>query len=113
MFNDIIVNILRKNKLLCHDEDFFFNIESKNIYMYRGEVQNIYWNKFTNGCLGVPCVHFHIKIIEMKHYFTKIFKSDTSSDGMNEKVDHWLDYFEKFHRRSILLCLQNHLIIPY
>ena len=30
-------------------------------------------------------------------------KIDTSSGDMNEKVDHWLDFFEKFHKKYIIM----------
>ena len=43
----------------------------------------------------------------MKHYFTNILKSDTSSGDMNEKVDHWLYSFEKFHKKYIILPLES------
>ena len=39
----------------------------------------------------------------MKHYLTQIFKSDTSSGDMNENLDHWLDSFEKFHKKYIIM----------
>ena len=39
----------------------------------------------------------------MKQYSTHILKSDTSSGNMNEKVDHWLDFFEKFHKKYIIM----------
>ena len=55
--------------------------------------------------LDVPCVHFHIKRNDMKYYLTQILKSDTLSGDMNEKVDHWLDSFEKFHKKYIILYL--------
>ena len=46
----------------------------------------------------------------MKLYLTNILKRDTSSDDMNEKVDHWLDSFENFHNKYIILPLEpfNH-----
>ena len=43
----------------------------------------------------------------MKHYLTDILKSDTSSGDMNEKVDHWLDYFEKSHKKYIIMPSQS------
>ena len=43
----------------------------------------------------------------MKHYLTHIFKSDTSSGDMNKKVDHWLDSFEKFHKKYIIMPSQS------
>ena len=39
----------------------------------------------------------------MKQYLTHILKSDTSSGDMNEKGDHWLDSFEKFHKKYIIM----------
>ena len=59
--------------------------------MYRGSLQEFYCNKGIYECKVVPCVYFHIKITEMKHYVTKILKSDTPSVYMNKKIDHWLD----------------------
>ena len=35
----------------------------------------------------------------MKKYSTQILKSDTSGGDMNEKVEHWLYYFEKFRKK--------------
>ena len=43
----------------------------------------------------------------MKHDLTKIFKSNTSIGAMNEKVDHWLDYFEIFHKKYIIMPLES------
>ena len=73
------------------------------IYMYRGSLQDFYWKKGTYECLEVPCVHFHLKENDMKDYLTHIIKSDTSSGDMNENVYHWLDSFEKFHNRYIIM----------
>ena len=39
----------------------------------------------------------------MKHYLTHILKNDTSSGDMDEKVDHWLDSSEKFHKKYIIM----------
>ena len=65
--------------------------------MYRGSLQDFYRKKGTYECLDVPCVHFHIKINDMKHDLTNILKIDTSNCNMNEKVDHWLYSFQHFH----------------
>ena len=35
----------------------------------------------------------------MKQYSNHILKIDTSSGYMNEKVYHWLDSLEKFHKK--------------
>ena len=92
---------------------FFSKIENKQIYMYMGSLQDFYWKKGTYECLYVPCVHFHIKVSNMKHYLTNILKIDTSSGDMNEKVDHWLDSFEIFHKKYIIMPLEssNHFFL--
>ena len=43
----------------------------------------------------------------MKHYLTRILKSDTSSSDMNEKVDRWLDSFENFHKKYIIMLSES------
>ena len=43
----------------------------------------------------------------MKHYLTNILKRDTSSGDMDEKVDHWLDPFEKFHNKYIITPVES------
>ena len=43
----------------------------------------------------------------MKHYLTKILKSDTSSGYMDEKVEHWLDSFENSQKKYIIMPLQS------
>ena len=46
-----------------------------------------------------------------KEWYEKLFdptlKIDTSIGDMNEKVDHWLDSFEKFHNKYILMPSQS------
>ena len=86
---------------------FFTKIENNNIYMYMGSLQYFYWEKGTYDCIYVLCVYFHIKRNDMKHYFTKILKSNTSSGDMNEKVDHWLNCFGKFHKKYIIMPLES------
>ena len=39
----------------------------------------------------------------MKDYWTHALKNDTSSGDMDEKVDHWLDSSEKFHKKYIIM----------
>ena len=39
----------------------------------------------------------------MKDYLTHVLKNDTPSGDMDEKVDNWLDYFEKFHKKYIIM----------
>ena len=43
----------------------------------------------------------------MKHYLTNILKSDTSSCDLNGKVDHWLDSFENFYNKYIIMPLES------
>ena len=104
MFNDTVVNIISNKKLERHNEEdaFFTKIENNNIYMYRFN-SIILLEKGTYECLDVPCVHFRIKRKDMKHYLSHIFKSNTSSGDMVEKVDHWLDSFEKFQKKYIIM----------
>ena len=51
----------------------------------------------------MPCVYFHFKKNDMEDYLTQILKIYTSSGDMNEEVDHWLDPFEKFHKKYIIM----------
>ena len=72
--------------------------------MYRGSLQDFYWKKGTYECLEMTCGNFCLKNNEIKDHWTHVLKNDTSSGDMDEKVDHWLDSFEKFHK--------NHIIMP-
>ena len=46
---------------------------------------------------------FPLKKNDIKDYLTHVLKNDTSSGDMDEKVDHWLDSFEKFHKKYIFM----------
>ena len=83
------------------DSDFT-NIEENIIYMYRGSLQEFYWKKGTNESIDVACLNFNVEIIKMRQYLTNIIKWDTSSDDMKEKIDHWLDFFNFFHKKYII-----------
>ena len=63
--------------------------------------------KGTYECLEVPCVHFHLEITDMKKYPSHILKSDTSSGNINEKAKHWLDSFEKFYKKYIIMLSES------
>ena len=39
----------------------------------------------------------------MKDYLTHILKYDNSSGDTNERVDHWLNSFEKSHKKYIIM----------
>ena len=43
----------------------------------------------------------------MKPYLTNILNSNTSSGDMNEKIDHWLDSLENFHKKYIIMPLES------
>ena len=47
----------------------------------------------------MPCEHFCLKRNEVKDYWTRVLKNDTTSDDMDELVDHCLVSFEKFHKQ--------------
>ena len=106
MFDEIIMGIIRKNEFPhpTEENDFLFtHIDNNIIYMYRGSLQYFYWMKGTYECIEMPCVHFHLKHNDTKDYLTHVLKNDTSSGDMDEKVDHWLDPFEKSHKKYIIM----------
>ena len=49
----------------------------------------------------------------MKDYWTHLLKNDTSSGDMDEKLDNWLDSFEKFYKKYIIMpsLSLNYLLI--
>ena len=105
-FDDIIIGIIRKNKFPHPTEEndcVFTQIYNNIIYMYRGSLQYFYWRKGTYECLKMSCVHFHLKNNDMKYYLTQVLKNYTSRFDMDEKVNHWLDSFEKFHKKYIIM----------
>ena len=68
-----------------------------------GSLQYFYWKKRTYECLEMPGENFCLKENEMKYYWTHVLKNDTSSGDMDKKVNHWLDFFEKFHKKYIIM----------
>ena len=66
-------------------------------------LQYFYWRKVTYECPEIPCMHYHLKKNYMKYYLTHVLNNYTSSGDMNEKIDDWLDYFEKFHKKYIIM----------
>ena len=60
IFDDIKMNIFRNKAENQHMEvvDIYFTkIEDKNIFMYRGILQYLYWKKFTHESLDVVRQH--------------------------------------------------------
>ena len=51
----------------------------------------------------MPYVHFRLKKNDMKYYLTHVLKNYTASGDMDEIIDHWLDYFENFHKKYIIM----------
>ena len=105
-FDDINMNIIRNKELEYHVETFdiyFTNIDNNIIYMSRGSLQEFYWKKGTHESLDVACIHFNVEIIKMRQCLTNILKCDSSNDYMKEKIDHWLDSFEFFHKKYIIM----------
>ena len=71
--------------------------------MYRISLQDFYWKKGTHESPYFACLHLNVEIIKMRQYLTNILKSDTSSDDIKENIEHWLDLFEKFHKKYITM----------
>ena len=44
----------------------------------------------------------------MRQYLTNTLKCDTSSDGMKEKIKHWLGCFEKFQKKYIIMPIKSY-----
>ena len=66
--------------------------------------------KITCKCLDVPCVHFHTKRNNMKHYLTDILKATLHVViWMKRWTLSWILF--KSSTRSILLCLWNPWIV--
>ena len=106
MFDEIIMGTIRKNEFphtTAETDCVFKQIDYNIIYMYRGSLQYFYWKKGTYKCLEMPCVHFRLKNNEMKYYLNHVLKNDTSSGDMDEKLGHWFDSFEKFHKKYIIM----------
>ena len=61
----------------------------------------------------MPCEIFCLKNNEVKYYWTRVLKNDTTSDDMDEMVHNWLVSFEKFHEQYIIMpsLLINQLLI--
>ena len=61
----------------------------------------------------MPCVHFRLKKNDMRDYLTHVLKNNTSSVDIDERADHWLDSFEIFHKKYIIMpsTLLNYLFL--
>ena len=71
--------------------------------MYRGSLQDFYWKKDTHKIIDVICPHFNLERLKMRKYMSNILKRDAPSGDMKENIDHWLDSFENFHQKYIIM----------
>ena len=69
------------------------------IYIYRGSLQDLYWEKGTSECIDIPCEHYTIKMNKVKGYWARVLKIYTTLFAMNELVDDCLVTLEKFHKQ--------------
>ena len=51
----------------------------------------------------MPCEHYCLKRNEVKDYWSRVLKNDTTIYEMGELVDHCLVSFEKFHKQYIIM----------
>ena len=92
--------------LECHSEvvsSYFTNIQNNIIYINSGSLQYFYWKRDTYEGPYVACLHFNYERIKRRQYLTNILKCDTSSGDMKENINHWLDLFEKFHKKYVII----------
>ena len=104
MFGDIIIDVIRNNKLAqpSEENDCLFHILKTTLFIYTGGHFNIFTGKKDLRVSRSSMCTFPFKN-DMKHYLTHILRSENSSGDMNEKVDHWLDSVEKFHKKYIIM----------
>ena len=106
VLSNTIMGHIKRNVLSNHTAEndcVFTQIVSHIIYIYRGSLQDFYWNKGTYECIEIPCEHFCLKRNEVKDYWNRVLKNDTTSDDMDELVNHCLVSFEKFHKQYIIM----------
>ena len=94
MFDDIIMDhikrIVSSHTLTAEQDCVFTQIVSHIIYIYRGLLQYFYWSKGTYECIEMSCEHFCLKRNKFKDYWTRVLINNTTSDDMDELVDHCL-----------------------
>ena len=106
VFDEIIMNIIRNKKLAFHnyENDCLFTQTKKTSFICTGGHFKTFTGKRNLRVSRSSMCTFPFLKTDMKHYLTHILKNETSSGEMNEKVDRWLDYFEKFHKKCIIIC---------
>ena len=48
---------------------------------------------------------FNVEIIQIRQSVNNILKSETLSNDMKEKIDHWLDSLDFFHINFIIMSI--------
>ena len=51
----------------------------------------------------MPCEHYCLKRNEIKDYWARVLKNETTIYEMDELVDHCLDSFEKFYEQYTIM----------
>ena len=107
MVDDIImdhIKIIQSSHNYTEEHDCVFtHIDTDMIYIYRGSLQDLCWKKETYECINMPCEHYTIKRNEVKRYWARVLKKDTTLFEINELVDDCLFTFEKFHKQYIII----------
>ena len=77
VFDYIIMNIIRNKKLARHNEKmivFLYRFRTTSFICAGSHFNTFTEKKGTYECIVLPCVHFHLKITDMKQYSTHILK---------------------------------------
>ena len=69
-------------------DSYFTKTDSKNNYMYRGSLQDFYWNKGVHEILDVVRPKFNVQEKKTRQYFSNILKWDTQSDVSHAVTEH-------------------------
>ena len=100
--NHIKIIVSSDNPTAEHD-CVFTQIVSDIIYIYRGQLQYFYWKKGTYECIEMPCEYYCLKRNEVKYYWARVLKNDTTIYEMDELVEHCLVSFEISHKQYIIM----------
>ena len=84
---------------------FYIDLKQRNLYVQG--VASIFLLKKRDLQVSRSCMCIFPLKNDLKNYLTHILKSDTSSGDMNEKLGHWLDSFEKFYKKYIIMPSQS------
>ena len=68
-----------------------------------GSLQDFYWNKGTYECIEMTFENYCLKRNEVKDYWARVLKNDTTIYEMDEMVDHCLLSFKKSHKQYSIM----------